>query len=622
MRRFELTEGTSDKFWEIDPTGDGLGYIVRFGRRGTNGQTQEKTFETAAKATAEIDKLICEKAKKGYGEVAQGAAVKPPPQPAPVPALALSNDDAGTREPTTEAPLPAAALPPPPPLPAPPALPATGVPTASPATATAAAAGPPDEDRVFWDGSLAKRAWAVRSHPLASGQSALSLQSAAAALRDHWSARQHADQVRRYLEAPEVDIADAIAMASVTGGMSLDLDAQRQGVHFAMRVVSRCGIGVGPLERLRTRIAGLADAEYAAAAAEASRLAPSAARDGLSGLVFLFPTEPGAVATADTHSTAHLLPMRSALPAATLLPGYQLFFSYSSSGDVAASLVHRFGLAALPLLLGANIHGNDEERNRASLFARLGHDDAFAVLVAGIGDRSVAPALRDACELQPARALRLLSAVRGPRRRARRAAPARRGQRPSRPRRCGRSDPAGRPAASDRRGPRRQRSRHRSRKRAAARVAPAPVEGQEGRDPTLRGQRRGTRSRPRAGVAAGRAAAGGDHCDPRRVPTAAVAPYPDRDGRRAAGPVARRPGADEPLGDGRAAHGAVGGGAPAPRGAGPPDGCPGSRVDSRRVHLTRQDAARSTGAARRGSGGVHGRTQRLRRPQPAPAAVG
>ena len=58
MRRFELIEGTSDKFWEIDDTVDQLGFTVRYGRRGTNGQIQTKTFDTAAKAGTERDKLI------------------------------------------------------------------------------------------------------------------------------------------------------------------------------------------------------------------------------------------------------------------------------------------------------------------------------------------------------------------------------------------------------------------------------------------------------------------------------------------------------------------------------------------------------------------------------------
>jgi predicted DNA-binding WGR domain protein len=66
MRRFELSEGTSNKFWEVDC--EGVSLTVRFGRIGANGQVQTKTFASAAKAASERDKLIAEKTKKGYVE--------------------------------------------------------------------------------------------------------------------------------------------------------------------------------------------------------------------------------------------------------------------------------------------------------------------------------------------------------------------------------------------------------------------------------------------------------------------------------------------------------------------------------------------------------------------------
>lgn len=81
MRRFELVEGSSSKFWEIDV--EGKSTTVRYGRIGTNGQTQTKSFPTEAKATAERDKLIKEKTGKGYKEVTAGAALTPvEPKPA------------------------------------------------------------------------------------------------------------------------------------------------------------------------------------------------------------------------------------------------------------------------------------------------------------------------------------------------------------------------------------------------------------------------------------------------------------------------------------------------------------------------------------------------------------
>jgi len=66
MRRFELIEGTSSKFWEIEQTGRDLN--IRWGRIGTAGQHQTKSFADHSKASAALDKLIHEKTRKGYAE--------------------------------------------------------------------------------------------------------------------------------------------------------------------------------------------------------------------------------------------------------------------------------------------------------------------------------------------------------------------------------------------------------------------------------------------------------------------------------------------------------------------------------------------------------------------------
>lgn len=70
LRRYELVEGSSSKFWEIQLSGSS--FSVRFGRIGTNGQTQLKSFDSEDKAKKEYDKLVAEKTKKGYSEVAAG----------------------------------------------------------------------------------------------------------------------------------------------------------------------------------------------------------------------------------------------------------------------------------------------------------------------------------------------------------------------------------------------------------------------------------------------------------------------------------------------------------------------------------------------------------------------
>ena len=63
-RRFEMSEGGSQKFWEVAVEGPAL--TVRFGKLGTAGTTQTKTLASAEAATKEADKLVREKTKKGY----------------------------------------------------------------------------------------------------------------------------------------------------------------------------------------------------------------------------------------------------------------------------------------------------------------------------------------------------------------------------------------------------------------------------------------------------------------------------------------------------------------------------------------------------------------------------
>jgi predicted DNA-binding WGR domain protein len=75
-RRFELSDGKSNKFWEVALEGSAV--TVRFGKIGTAGQTQTKQHPSDAAARNEHDRLVAEKLKKGYVE-ATGVA---PPKPA------------------------------------------------------------------------------------------------------------------------------------------------------------------------------------------------------------------------------------------------------------------------------------------------------------------------------------------------------------------------------------------------------------------------------------------------------------------------------------------------------------------------------------------------------------
>ncbi|KNY26895.1 DUF4132 domain-containing protein [Pseudobacteroides cellulosolvens] len=67
-RYFEFTQGTSNKFWEIEFSD--LSFKVRWGRIGTTGQTKEKNFESKAETIKKGEQQIKEKIKEGYLEIA------------------------------------------------------------------------------------------------------------------------------------------------------------------------------------------------------------------------------------------------------------------------------------------------------------------------------------------------------------------------------------------------------------------------------------------------------------------------------------------------------------------------------------------------------------------------
>lgn len=80
-RNFEFVEGSARKFWAI--TVEENAFTVHFGRIGTTGQAQQKSFADAPTARREADKLIAEKTRKGYVEVASAAGPAPAPKVAP-----------------------------------------------------------------------------------------------------------------------------------------------------------------------------------------------------------------------------------------------------------------------------------------------------------------------------------------------------------------------------------------------------------------------------------------------------------------------------------------------------------------------------------------------------------
>jgi predicted DNA-binding WGR domain protein len=66
-RRFEFAEGASNKFWEVVVERSRV--TVHYGRIGTSGQTETKSFPDSAAAQKHADKKIQEKVNKGYVEI-------------------------------------------------------------------------------------------------------------------------------------------------------------------------------------------------------------------------------------------------------------------------------------------------------------------------------------------------------------------------------------------------------------------------------------------------------------------------------------------------------------------------------------------------------------------------
>ncbi|WP_447884270.1 DUF4132 domain-containing protein [Serratia fonticola] len=90
MRHFEFKDDKSNKFWQIEQSDSDLN--LRWGKIGTQGQSQTKSFDNEAKASAAMTKLVKEKTGKGYVEIAVdenatigATAPKPKAEPAEKP---------------------------------------------------------------------------------------------------------------------------------------------------------------------------------------------------------------------------------------------------------------------------------------------------------------------------------------------------------------------------------------------------------------------------------------------------------------------------------------------------------------------------------------------------------
>ena len=64
---YELVDGIHSKFWTVEVVGNH--YLATFGRIGTQGQTQVKTFSSSFDAKCKANDMCREKRLKGYVQV-------------------------------------------------------------------------------------------------------------------------------------------------------------------------------------------------------------------------------------------------------------------------------------------------------------------------------------------------------------------------------------------------------------------------------------------------------------------------------------------------------------------------------------------------------------------------
>jgi predicted DNA-binding WGR domain protein len=395
MRHFELVDGKSNKFWEIDYVDGASDFTVTWGRIGTAGQTQTKEFATAEKAESEHTKLVAEKFKKGYSEVEASVIVSTPPTPRAASVQLATVTPTETAEPTKAAELQR------PPKPGGKPLPDVAA-----------------EDGLLWSDALAARTWAVRGHARATHlPTTRTLETAIKGVRREANTYNNLAKTIDEATGPDSDdkklnaalrqLLDFAEVVALVKGVptTLDMIAYTEGG----AAWSTWNHTLGRLARLRAMIATAPEADYQAWAESARGL--TVKKPNATFLAFLFPTEDFSATIANSISDL-MIAASAAIPPTVALP-YNFFGSTSSDYTCAHSILHRFGLEALPLLLNATPYGAEATYTHAEMLAHCGSDDAFAALVKQIEDRHVQRALTTACSLQPHRAIRFLARLRG-----------------------------------------------------------------------------------------------------------------------------------------------------------------------------------------------------------------
>ncbi len=430
MRRWELVGDGSAKFWEAAV--EGAAVRVRYGRLGTGGREQLKELASADAAAAHFAKQVAEKERKGYAEVAAGepeeAAETGAAQAVAVGAVQAVTVGAGELPDEETFVLPEAwrrAV-----------LPRRGgrVPKVSrPGPEALEREQQRIADRGDWvervldaPGSDPELVRAARAYldgaPDAVGAAALASMlptpwgsgaAEHALFADVWTARHGLDfAVRALLERDTVETHYEQSGYQVSG-IALRPRTTHPLYHERMHLPAE--------ERVRRLLAAAPEPEYRAALAVLAEHRDTPRRRALAS--YLAPGVPGWLDECladlphyDNDKGRLQLQLLYSLDDPAQVEAFVRDPWSSWNGwttQLVATLADSVGTAAAPLV-GEGFkpaYGTDKNRELAAALAGFPTDEAFRLLLARLDDKAVRPALQEAAQRYPVRAVRLLAEV-------------------------------------------------------------------------------------------------------------------------------------------------------------------------------------------------------------------
>ncbi|NUT32783.1 MAG: WGR domain-containing protein, partial [Hamadaea sp.] len=421
-RKLTYVGGGSEKFWQVSQ--DGCDLHIRYGRIGTTGTTQVKSYGSDDAAQTAADKLVAEKVRKGYVEDTSAGAQAPPAASAPVEAAPVEvlDEDMFT-------------------------MPATWLRALHPRRGGAqVTAKLPDKDapekvaatieehremivsslELTTDPEIVEAGTAYLSGQ-ASPLGAAVIAEVMGAYVGWGTSSVFTDLAEAWLVEHGPEFA-ALAVAELSSLHCGDnYHHTREGMPIRRLTPAD---EAGPWwrwtrvvlpARVRAALVAVTDTEYADIVAALATCRDRGPRHR-AATSFLVPTETAWV-EADCAEAAAFLPgladcLISAVNApeqAALLAEHVYVWQAASSLALPATVVDGLGTAAVPLLAGwlDGAQAGDPERRVLSVLAELPCDEAMRVMIDRIDRKHTQPALLKAASRFPRRAMRLLAASGG-----------------------------------------------------------------------------------------------------------------------------------------------------------------------------------------------------------------